>query len=395
MHATRPNEVIHFDFLTMPTSATGINYLLVVKDDMSGYVELVECEAATADAVCAALVDWFKRFGVVQQWVSDRGTHFKNQVVDQLRKALLAQHHFVLAYCPWANGTVEVVNRLVLRCFKALMSELKLPIDMWTSVTPLVQATLNMMPSNRLNGVAPVTAFTQLPATTPLTTMMHPRTKRDVTLDWVKEQQGAHVREVAAALDNMHKAYASAAEEKREQARQRRAGQRGVMLPKFAEGDFVLVGQVLSKANKLALAWRGPRRIVRALNDFTFEVEDLCAPFAVTAHHASRLKAYADASRGVTEDLVAQAVHGDGGHLVEEFRASRVGAGGHHEVQVKWIGLDEEEVSWEPASALYADVPVLLERYVKAHPENEQVQRMWLAVNPPSRASKAKTKGGK
>ena len=297
LHATKPNEVLHFDFLTMPVSATGVQYLLVLKDDLSGYVELIECASATADEVCAALTDWFKRFGTVQTWVSDRGTHFKNQVVERLRKALSAQHHLILAYCPWANGTVEVVNRLVLRCYKALLSELKLGIPQWPSVTPLVQAALNTMPADRLGGVEPLTAFTQLPATTPLTTIFNPRTKREVTVDWVHREQNEHVAAVSAALDNMHHEYAGAVERKREQARQRRANKRGVKMANFAEGDFVLVGQVTSKANKLAVTWRGPRRVVRALNDFTFEVEDLSAPFTVSTHHASRLKFYADAAR--------------------------------------------------------------------------------------------------
>ncbi|KAE8999859.1 hypothetical protein PR001_g18944 [Phytophthora rubi] len=114
LRATQPNEVLHFDFLSLPASSTGLHYVLVLKDGMSGYTELVGCPAATADEALSALVDWFKRFGIVYQWVSDQGTHFKNQLIGSLRRLFGAQHHFVTAYCPWANGSVEVVNRLVL-----------------------------------------------------------------------------------------------------------------------------------------------------------------------------------------------------------------------------------------------------------------------------------------
>ncbi|GMF39033.1 unnamed protein product [Phytophthora fragariaefolia] len=72
-HATRPNEVLHFDYLSLPTSSHGTKDVLVLKDDMSGFVELVECSAATASETADALLAWFKRFGVVTQWVSDRG----------------------------------------------------------------------------------------------------------------------------------------------------------------------------------------------------------------------------------------------------------------------------------------------------------------------------------
>jgi hypothetical protein len=50
--------------------------VLVVKDGMSGFVELIACVSATSDEVYHGLMDWFKRFGVVPQWVSDRGAHF-------------------------------------------------------------------------------------------------------------------------------------------------------------------------------------------------------------------------------------------------------------------------------------------------------------------------------
>ncbi|KAL3670077.1 hypothetical protein V7S43_004393 [Phytophthora oleae] len=65
---------------------------------MSGFVELVERGAATARETADALLAWFKRFGVVIMWVSDRGAHFKNEVIELLRKALGGAHHFV-TYC--------------------------------------------------------------------------------------------------------------------------------------------------------------------------------------------------------------------------------------------------------------------------------------------------------
>lgn len=62
-HGTKPNEVLHFDFLALPASSSGSRSMFVVKDDMSGYVGLVECVAATASEAAAALIDWAKRFG--------------------------------------------------------------------------------------------------------------------------------------------------------------------------------------------------------------------------------------------------------------------------------------------------------------------------------------------
>ena len=117
---------------------------------MSGFVRLWPSETSNATAFTNGLLDWFTTFGYVHTWVSDSGSHFKNEVIDKLRKAAGAHDHFTTAYCPWANGTVEVVNRLILRAVKTLTSELKLRATDWHLVLSLVQGALNHMPSNRL-----------------------------------------------------------------------------------------------------------------------------------------------------------------------------------------------------------------------------------------------------
>ncbi|POM60165.1 hypothetical protein PHPALM_31010 [Phytophthora palmivora] len=101
-------------------------------------------------------------------WVSDQGSHFKNLVMEELATLLGVQHHFVTAYCPWANGTVEVVNRQLLKCLRSLLSGRKIPPARWVSVLRVVRTALNHQSADRLGNRAPVTAFTGLPATTPV-----------------------------------------------------------------------------------------------------------------------------------------------------------------------------------------------------------------------------------
>ncbi|GMF32060.1 unnamed protein product [Phytophthora fragariaefolia] len=287
VHATKPNEVIHFDYLSMPASSNEVCYVLVLKDDMNGF-PLQE----HADRVAAA----------------------KTGSSTQL----------VTAYSPWANGTVEVVNRLVRRCIKAILSEQRLAISQWPEVLPVVQMALNHLPADRLGGEAPVTVFTALPAQTPVGALVHPRTQELVSLDWVAQKQKDHLVEIQEALANMHKKLTETSEKKREQA-------------------------LLSRANKLAIQWKDPRRVVKILNDYTFEVQNMVEPFDIQVVHASRMKLYAEAGREVTEDLVQHIIHGEGGHLVERFIECRFGPELRAwEIKVKWFGLDELEASWEP-----------------------------------------------
>lgn len=47
-------------------------------------------------------------------------------------------------------------------------------------------------------------------------------------------------------------------------------------LPHFMVEDVFLVAREHFEANeKLCLCWRGPRRVVKAINDYFYEVEDL------------------------------------------------------------------------------------------------------------------------
>ncbi|POM62293.1 hypothetical protein PHPALM_28568 [Phytophthora palmivora] len=165
LHATKPNEVINFDYLSMPEDEDTLSkYVLVLKDDFSGFVELIPCEVADSMTCARALVQWFQRFGVVTTRVSDQGTHFKNAVIEEF-------HHFVTAYCPWANVTVAVVNKLYSKFLIALLSERKLLLAKWESVLSVVATALNHQPADRIGNRAPVAAFTVLPTPMPFSAM--------------------------------------------------------------------------------------------------------------------------------------------------------------------------------------------------------------------------------
>jgi hypothetical protein len=82
LHSTKPNEILHFDFHYIGLSRDGkYQYLLLLKDDLSGYLWLVPCRTADAAATVDAPMRWFAAFGVVLLWISDRGNHFKNDVM--------------------------------------------------------------------------------------------------------------------------------------------------------------------------------------------------------------------------------------------------------------------------------------------------------------------------
>jgi hypothetical protein len=100
--------------------------VLLLKDDLSGYLWLVPCRTDDSADTVDALMRWFAVFGVVLLWISDRGSHFKNEIVRREQKVLKAKHHFTTANCPWSNGTIESACKKVIRAFRAVLSELKI-----------------------------------------------------------------------------------------------------------------------------------------------------------------------------------------------------------------------------------------------------------------------------
>jgi hypothetical protein len=71
LHEEKPNKLIHFAWLSMPTSKTGLKYVLVIKGDMSGFVYQFPAESSDATATATALMSWFRLYGCVDTWVTD------------------------------------------------------------------------------------------------------------------------------------------------------------------------------------------------------------------------------------------------------------------------------------------------------------------------------------
>ncbi|ETV95906.1 hypothetical protein H310_10571 [Aphanomyces invadans] len=106
------------------------------------------------------------------------------------------------------------------------------------------------------------------------------------------------------------------------------------------------------------------------------ETQQLVAPFDLSAHHTCRLKMYHEGGREATDDLVDRIAFGDGGFHVERLEEVRVAANGRYEVLVKWLGLDAEESSWEPAANLLEDIPVALRKCCTVHKDDAHVADM-------------------
>jgi Integrase core domain/Integrase zinc binding domain len=206
IHATRPNKIMHFDLLYMGQSKRNkYKYLLLLKDDLSGYLWLVPCKAAGAAETVDALIHCFATFGVVLQWFSDQGAHFKNQIMLCLQKKLKSKHHFTSAHCPWANGTIESACKQVIRVSRALLSDPKISMDDWDKVVPVIQSVLNNSPASRLQNRTPMYVFTSHKDTTPHALILKGEEEVEIaSIDFIKAQKLMEMEKTAKIMAEIH-----------------------------------------------------------------------------------------------------------------------------------------------------------------------------------------------
>lgn len=106
------------------------------KNGRSGFCELVPTTVKDTEATVQALIDWFKRYGVVFFMVFGPRLTFQECDTEKTPKS----HGCSKSFC---NGTVEVINRQLSKVMRSLLSEKQQRIVNWHTLLPLCQSTIN------------------------------------------------------------------------------------------------------------------------------------------------------------------------------------------------------------------------------------------------------------
>jgi hypothetical protein len=364
IQAESPNEVLHFDHVHLGEAYNGWTGLLVLKDGLTHFCELQGGASKTAEATTETLLDWFKRFGIVRVLVSDQPSHFKNEVLAILAHKFHLNHHFISAYCPWANGTIERLNRTIIELFKLILAELKLPFDKWPLVIPHVQYVLNNTPTESLHGYAPIQIFQGREAGNMLSTIFDPVTKTYFTTPQSGEDLDRKYTDLKDALSEMHQQVRTTSDEihnrnKKKYAKLKQAD--------FEIGDFVLWSREADQKHhhKLQFVWRGPFRVVKCKSNHLFDIQHL-RTLEVHEVHAIRLKYYTDNSFNVTTELLSHIDRQGFLYQIKKLNDLQWNKDlKRWEVQVQWSGLEETENSWEPIANLLEDIPVMIYHHLQ------------------------------
>ena len=373
IHAVKPNEIIHFDFLYMGPGIHNFKYILVIKDDLSSYVWLCPATSANAETVAKELSRWIDTFTFMSLWSSDQGTHFKNQVIGKLAEIYRIKHYFITTYSPWANGSVERCMREILRACEVLLAEFRLGPQDWPTVVSLIQSVLNSAPLKRLGQREDGTQRTPLEVMTGI----HPRrtifkttryTSNETVriIDEARAIQILAIEDIQQTFEDMH----HQVEETKSAARQaeihKHNERTNIVQPNFHVGDYVLVRRMSKQNHKLAFRWTGPRVILRSINQVVYEVKSL-KNGTTEQVHAVILLPYRDDLRGTpaSDKIIEHATHTEASYdMIEEI----LDIGEEDRVlwlRLKWLGLpDKKDYTWQTLAILMEDVPDMVIQYL-------------------------------
>src|SRR5437762_1963245 len=109
----RPFERIGIDFVgPLERTKNGNKYILVATDYLTKWPEAKAMREATAENVIEFIYERIIcRHGCLKVILSDRGTHFRNRIVDGLCERFEIKHKLSSPYHPQTNGLVERFNR--------------------------------------------------------------------------------------------------------------------------------------------------------------------------------------------------------------------------------------------------------------------------------------------
>ena len=130
------------------------------------------------------------------------------------------------------------------------------------------------------------------------------------------------------------------------------------MLPDIAVGGHVLVARVRQPGitPKLLNIWTILWRVVLKTGGHTYDVEEIVMERAGEMHIA-RVRPCADASLNLIAELKKlfnDLINSQSEVDMKRLEAVDLTTGSEEYVmEVKWVGLDEEQTTWEPVSTIY------------------------------------------
>lgn len=281
-----PMERIAMDVIgPLPTSERGNNYILVVGDYFTKWVEAYPLPNQTAEVVARKVVEEFIcRFGVPKEVHSDQGRNFESRVMAEVCKLLGIQKTRTTPYNPKSDGFVERFNKTLMTMVATLVDPLRSQRDWDEQITYAMFAYRSAVQESTQN--------------TPNMMMLGRNVELPVDVMFGKpdgeifSEESDYAEELRDRLFIAHERARSCLKSAAEH--QKKNYNRKTEDCKINEGMHVWLHNPAGKKGKspkLSLPWEGPYKVVERLTDVVFRIKKgRYGSFVVV--HADRLKPY-------------------------------------------------------------------------------------------------------
>ena len=264
---------------------------------------------------------------------------------------------------------------------------MRLPLEKWDAVVPLVQFILNHLLRKSLGMRCAIEVMTgQRPKdavdlTLYLGKLLKDATNVDVTVQRVEDI----CRDLADRVEQLHTEakHQAVADARKRALRDAKKNGRGAI--RFCEGDLVMMAAQgnaanITKKGKPVVNWQGPYEVVRPVSTSEFDVRLLGDPIdKVKPVHWTMMKRFAGPDFHRTPDLVTSAQHDRHKFYVDGFADWKQLDDGEVELLVDWRGGAQ---TWEPVSQLHEDVPEKVMAYLRSKEDSPTLTTLMKTLNP-------------
>ncbi|XP_070184061.1 uncharacterized protein [Littorina saxatilis] len=280
----RPFKRVAIDLIgeIKPPSEEGHRWVLTLVDYATRYPEAVPLKKIDTETVAEALVDIFSRIGVPEEILTDLGTQFVSECMEEVNRLLSIRHLTTTAYHPMCNGLVEKFNATLKSTLKKLCSEQP---RQWHRYINALLFAYRQVPQGS-TGFSPFE-------------LMYGRTVRGpmqiLKELWTKDVDTPEVKNSYQYVFELREKLEETLEIARENLRKSQDSgkhyyDRKAVNRKFTPGNKVLI-LLPADHNKLLMQWKGPYEVeaVVGINDYKVNVGKKSK-----IYHANLLKLYVE-----------------------------------------------------------------------------------------------------
>ncbi|MGH0185230.1 UNVERIFIED_CONTAM: hypothetical protein FKN15_017326 [Acipenser sinensis] len=243
-------------------SDSGYTHILVVVDYATRYPEAVPLRSTSAAAIAKELVQIMARVGIPNEILTDHGTNFLSNTLQQVYKLLKIRPIRTSVYHPQTDGLVERFNQTLKAMLRRFVNQEQ---KHWASLLPYLLFAVREVPQSS-TGFSPFE----------LLYGRQPRGILDLLREGWEEHKGSSknvVQHVLLLRDRLDLVGRLAQDNLRSaQHRQQQHYNQNALIRTFRPGDKVML-LLPSSESKLCAKWQGPYEVIRAIGKVNYEIE--------------------------------------------------------------------------------------------------------------------------